>query len=286
MSFKSFLISKTFFKHLGLVIIASIILLFVTIKALDIYTANGEYISIPDLQSLDADSLLVLASNDYLQYQIVDSVYADKRMPGTVVMQHPSEGAKVKRGRKIYLTIVAKTPEMVKMPNLVDLSIRRAVDIVEYSHLKIEFLIFEDDIALNAVLRQEINGIELPADTLLNSGTEIQLVVGNGYKKTDFSIPFLLGKTSIQAEQLILKSSFNIGTIDTLEENYEGDLRVYKQMPYTTPNHPLGEKLGSKISFSLRSAYHYNFDSLVNFHMLPDSVKYDSLGNIQELTDF
>jgi len=202
------------------------------------------------------------------------------------VRQYPTWGAKVKNGRKVYLTIVAKKREMVPMPNVVDLSIRRAVDVLQYGHLKVKNIEFVNDIALNAVLEQKIRGIHIPPDSLLQSGSEIVLVVGNGYIKEGSSVPFIIGKTYQDACDIILKSSFNIGYVDTL--NYEKDvmLRVYKQNPHADPHHSVLRPLGSKISFTLIPNRVVDFDSLVKFHQTPDSLKYDSLMNIEEPIDF
>jgi beta-lactam-binding protein with PASTA domain len=277
MSFKSFLISKAFFKHMAIMAVVMIVLLFTTIKALDIYTGNGEFIKIPNLTSCDSDSLAFLASEDYLKYEVVDSIYADDKMPGTVVMQNPKPGAKVKSGRKVYLTIVAKTPEMVKMPNLIDLSIRRAIDVLNYAHLEVEAIQFVNDIALNAVLAQLYNGDTIPMDSLLPSKSKIKLVAGNGYRNSGVNVPFLLGKTPAHARELILKSSFNPGTIDTLWENFEKGWRVYEQTPHVDPLEPVKYPLGGRINIKVRSAMGYNFDSVLNYYQLPDSLRYDSL---------
>lgn len=286
MSFKKFLISKAFFKHLAIIALVLLVLIFVTIKALDIYTNNGDYILIPDLESYDADSLVVLSSSDYLQYLIVDSMYADERMPGTVVMQHPKPGAKVKSGRKVYLSIVAKTPELVEMPNLLDLSIRRAIDVLNYAHLKVEKIEFTDDIALNAVIAQLYNGDTIAPDTLLPSGSKIRLIAGNGYNKSGVSVPFLLGKTPEQAREIILKSSFNIGRVDTFKQNFEKQWRVYSQTPFVDPIDPVKANLGAPIHIKLRSAMGFDFDSLLHFYQLPDSLRYDSLLIDDELRNF
>lgn len=277
MSFKSFIISKAFFKHLFILAIVFVVIVFVTIKALDIYTDNGEYIVIPNLESADADSLMVLSSADYLQYSVIDSMYADEKMPGTIVMQNPKPGAKVKSGRKVYLSIVAKTPELVKMPNLVDLSIRRAIDVLQYAHLKIDKIEYTDDIALNAVLAQMHQGDTIQPDTLVPSGTTIKLIAGNGLRKTGVSVPFLIGKSPEKARELILKSSFNIGNIDTLWENYESQWRVYEQTPHVDPIEPVLFTIGRKIDIKVRSAMGYDFDSVLNYYQLPDSLRYDTL---------
>lgn len=286
MSLKSFLISKAFFKSLAIAFVVVVIMVFVTIKGLDYYTDNGSYILIPKLEHRDADSLMVFSSVDYLQYVVIDSMYADNYMPGTVVLQNPTSGAKVKKGRKVYLSIVAKTPELVSMPNLLDLSIRRAVDVVQYAHLKVKRIDFVDDIALNAVIEQLYRGDTIAPDSLLPSGSNITLVVGNGYRKTGASVPFVLGKNLLEARKTILKASFNMGNVDTLQEDYEGRWFVYQQTPFADPLHPSKAPLGSHISLKMRSSLDYNFDSIIEFYQSPDSVRYDSLLKKNELTDF
>ncbi|NPD44685.1 MULTISPECIES: PASTA domain-containing protein [unclassified Lentimicrobium] len=286
MSLKSFLISKAFFKSLAIAFVVVVIMMFVTIKGLGYYTDNGSFILVPKLAHRDSDSLRVLSSADYLQYEVIDSMYADDYMPGTVVLQNPTPGAKVKKGRKVYLSIVAKTPELVSMPNLLDLSIRRAIDVVQYAHLKVERIEFADDIALNAVIEQLYKGDTIAPDSLLPSGASITLVVGNGYRKTGATVPFVLGKNLTQARKAILKASFNMGRIDTLQEDYEGRWFVYEQSPFADPLHPSKAPLGSNISLKLRSSLDYNFDSIIEFYNSPDSVRYDSLMFQNELTDF
>lgn len=279
MSFKSFLVSKTFFKHLAIILGVFFIIVFTTIKALDIYTDHGDYIMLPNFESCDADSLLHLSSVEYLQYSVIDSMYADNKLPGTVVMQNPKPGAKVKPGRKVYFSIVAKTPELVKMPNLVDLSIRRAIDVLNYAHLKLDRIEFANDIALNAILTQKFRGDTIVKDTLIPSGSAITLVAGNGYIKSGINLPFLIGKTPEQAREIILKSSFNMGRIDTLWENFESQWRVYEQNPPTDPLHPETYPIGEKINIKIRSALGYDFDSVLQYYQLPDSLRNDSILN-------
>jgi len=279
MSFKSFLVSKTFFKHLAIIFGVVIIMIFTTIKALDIYTNNGDFIIIPNFEACDSDSLVHLSSNEYLQYSVIDSMYADDRLPGTVVMQNPKPGAKVKSGRKVYLSIVAKTPELVKMPNLVDLSIRRAIDVLNYAHLKVDRIEFANDIALNAILTQKFRGDTIVKDTLIPSGSAITLVAGNGFVKSGINLPFLIGKTPEKAREIILKSSFNMGRIDTLWENFESQWRVYEQTPPTDPLHPKTYPIGEKIDIRIRSTMGYDFDSVLQYYQLPDSLRNDSILN-------
>ncbi len=274
MSFVSFIFSKSFYKHLAIILLLGIVLFFVSIKALDIYTNNGEYIETPILQGADADSLLSTASDDYLIYQVVDSVYDDYALPGTVLMQNPKPGAKVKPGRKIYLTIVAKTSEMVKMPNLVDLTLRRAIEVIELSHLRVEHIDFVNDMALNAVLEQWYQGQKVPHDTLLPKYATIELKVGNGFGKQKAVVPFLIGKSVEAAVAQIMKSSLNVGRIDTLSsDNFEGDLRVYKQTPMSIPEMQYKTSLGDTVNILLRSANGFDFKPWVESFMPQDTLQ-------------
>ena len=285
MSFKSFLISKAFFKQLGIMVVIGIILLFAIIKGLDVYTHNGDVIMVPHLKSADADSLIALSSKTSLQYAIVDSIYSNDLTPGTVVSQHPAPESKVKQGRRIYLSIVARTPEMVAMPNLIDLSIRRAVDIILHSHLKIKKIKFKDDIALNAILGQKIGSTDIPADTMLTSGSSITIIAGNGHIKRGVPVPYLIGQTLEEAKRSILQSSFNIGNIDTLDIDYGHSFRVFKQYPYSNPLDYSSRRLGSQISLILKPDNLINFDSLVLLHRTPDTTNLDS-EIIDNNTDF
>ncbi len=279
MSFVSFLFSKSFYKHLAIILLLGIVLFFVAIKALDIYTNNGEYIETPILQGADVDSLMATASNNYLLYEVVDSMYDDYALPGTVLMQNPKPGAKVKPGRKIYLTIVAKMSEMVKMPNLIDLTLRRAIEVVELSHLRIAHIDFVPDMALNAVLDQWYQGQKVPNDTLLPKYAAIELKVGNGFGKQAAVVPFLIGKSAEAAVTQIMKSSLNVGRIDTLaSDNFEGDLRVYKQTPMSIPDMQHKTFLGDTVHLLLRSANGFDFQPWIESFISQDSLlKVDSL---------
>lgn len=289
MNFGRFIISKTFFKNLGIIALTAVVLLFVVIKGLDLYTGRGAYILIPQLDGLNGDSLVKHSDPNFLQYVVIDSVYDAKGKSGAVNRQHPLVGAKVKKGRKVYLTIVAKGREYVPMPNLVDLSIRRAIDLVQQSRLKVNQLIYVDNFARNAVLTQLIRQDTVPPDSLVLIGTPINLVIGNGHNPSGVVPPFLIGKTAADARNIILKSGFNFGGADTVSGSLKEDLRVFEQYP--PYNKKEGIFLGDEMRITLLSSIDFDFDSLV-FHMLNDTLVTDTLavdsGSIsnQELQEF
>ena len=69
------------------------------------------------------DAQKMLDSKD-MQYQVIDSVYKPDKAPGMVMEQSPAAGSKIKSYRSIYITINAKMPPGVALPDVRDLSLR------------------------------------------------------------------------------------------------------------------------------------------------------------------
>ena len=135
--------SKIFLKNLAIAVVALALLLWIAMMSINLYTRHGENIRVPMFTGLHAAQLAEHNQANDFEFIIVDSIYDDKYHKGEVVLQNPYPGATVKRGRKIYVTIVASAPEMVKMPNLRDLSLRQAVNQLKIAGLQAGTLTYE-----------------------------------------------------------------------------------------------------------------------------------------------
>ena len=111
--------------NLGLVILATIAVVWGVSVWLDNYTRHDERIEVPDLSGIDAAEAQQYLARIGLQSEVIDSVYSDVR-PGSVVEQLPVAGLPVKKGRLIYLTINALSPRMVRMADVREWSSRQA----------------------------------------------------------------------------------------------------------------------------------------------------------------
>jgi len=125
MDFLRFLISRQFLRHLGLAVAISIILLLSTLIGLRIYTHHGQSILVPDLEGLTQEEVGEVTAARDLRFEVIDSVYSSEMPRGTVIKQNPRASAKVKKNRRIFLTMNAINPETVPMPRLVDRSCPR-----------------------------------------------------------------------------------------------------------------------------------------------------------------
>ncbi len=231
MSFFSFLRSKVFFRHTMIAVVVTIVIMWLILRMLNIYTRHGQAIVVPNFIGVSLAKIDDFASDNDLEAAIVDSVYEMSLPKGTVAMQDPLPGTKVKKNRKIYLTVVALKPEQVAMPNLVDLTLRQATSMLETYGLKIGNLTYVPDIANNAVLKQKYKGIDIKEGFLIEKGTKIDLVLGKGNDKENSKVPDLIGKKQLQVMDMLNDASLNIGNEIFLDGNDTTRARVFKQKP-------------------------------------------------------
>ena len=255
MSFFSFLRSRVFFRHTMIAVVVTIVIIWLILRMLNIYTRHGQAIAVPNFIGLSLDKIEDFASDNDLEAAIVDSVYDISLVKGTVAMQDPLPGTKVKKNRKIYLTVVALKPEQVAMPNLVDLTLRQATSMMETYGLKIGSLTYVPDIANNAVLKQKYKGIDRKEGFLVEKGTKIDLVLGKGDEKENSKVPDLIGKKQMQVMDLLNEASLNIGNEIFLDGNDTTTSRVFKQKP--EPNSSV--QFGGTVDVWYRSERKYDF---------------------------
>jgi beta-lactam-binding protein with PASTA domain len=183
-----FLKSKTFRIHILLYCIVVVLIFWGALSALSHYTHHGETIVVPDFSNLKIEVLPQFISDKKLRYQIIDSVYDPKIVGGVVIKQDPEKNSRVKQNRIIYLTVSAKMPPLVKMPNLVDASLRQAQSLLQSYNLKLGKIEYRTDLCVNCVLAQMKNGKEIKPGTMIPKGSAIDLILGKGQNETQISI--------------------------------------------------------------------------------------------------
>jgi len=249
MSLKEFIFSKLFLKHLGLAVIIAIGFIMIMLLWLNIYTHHGQVRTVPDFFGLTIEETASLAKKSKMRYQIIDSVYTTLVPRGCIAEQNPKAGFKVKKWRNISLTINAFRPEMVAMPNLINLPLRQAIALIESSGLEMGTLSYKPDISINVVLNQQRNGKDIAEHDSIQKGSVIDLVLGKGLSNQRTSVPDLVGMTLEPARSRILRASLNLGTFiyDNTIITGEDSLNafVYKQNPEFVEEATL--QLGSSI---------------------------------------
>ena len=249
MSFKNFILSKLFLKNLGFAIIIAVGGVMILMIWMNFYTRHGQARPVPDFVGLTMDQTVKLAKKSKLRYQVIDSIYTTTVPRGCIAEQNPKPGFKVKKWRNIVLTINAFHPEMVAMPNLVNLPLRQATALIESSGLEVGQRKYRPDISINVVIEQQYNGRNIPEGDSIQKGSVVDLILGKGLSNERTRIPYLIGMKIEPAKNKILVSSLNLGTFvyDKTIVNRADSLNafVYKQIPEFKDNATL--QLGSMV---------------------------------------
>ncbi len=194
-------------------------------------TNHGQTITVPNLQGMHRDQLEEFLEARDLEFQLDDSLYHAGAQPYLVFQQYPLPGAKVKQGRKIYVSINSKTPPLVKMPNLLNRSFLNAQRELENSGLRMGATKLIPDLQFNAVLKQQVGGKDIPPGTQISKGTYIDLVIGDGLSNRELDVPNLTGLPLDEAIVLLQGSGLQKGSVIAQEDASVPVNSVIRQKP-------------------------------------------------------
>ena len=91
--------------NLLLMVGTSVLLIFLLIFGLDLYTRHGQTVKVPDLRGKTLAEMQRILDDVGLEYEINDSTFSRTAIPGTVREVVPAPGSEVKRGRIIFIAI-------------------------------------------------------------------------------------------------------------------------------------------------------------------------------------
>ena len=235
MSLKNFLLSRIFFKNLGLAIAILIGIILLLLIWLNIYTRHGQARPVPDFYGLNLEETAILAKKNKLKFQVIDSVYTTVVARGCVSEQNPKPGFKVKKWRRIAISINAFNPEMVAIPDLVGLPKRQALSVIQSSGLEPGQLRYIPDLSVDFVIKQLHNGREINPGDSIQKGSVIDIVLGKGLSNERTPVPELVGMTFERAKSSILGASLNLGAFiydnSVINAGDSAKAFVYKQNP-------------------------------------------------------
>ena len=265
-------------KHLFLMLLVSVVIMIGVYFFLKIYGRHGQEISVPEIVGKNIDELNTFPQSSQLNYIIIDSVFVANSKGGIILSQDPIAHEKVKEGRKIYLTISSYRPEKIHVPDIIDMTVRRAITELDGAGLECGKLTFVESDFKNAVLERYHNGRMVSENTKVEKGSYIDLTVGLGSVEEEAVniVPFVLGKTPKDARKTILSASLNIG-----KEHYPKNadpqyVRVAKQKP--NYNGRTRIPLGSEIEIW------YESEETTDFKKLVKDFKVDTTEIIEEET--
>lgn len=202
-------------------------------------TNHGEAITVPSIEGMAISQLEDFLIKRNLRYEVNDSAYSSEYPPLTVLKQYPQAGAKVKEGRKIFISINRVSPPTVPVPALVDGSVVNADAVLRSNELKrgrIELVAGP----FNVVKEMKYQGRTIEAGETVPKGSIIDLVVMDG-GSTSFEAPDYLGLDLEDAKVIIFGSNLNIGNITLVGDTLGTKAVILKQKPEPNENIKVGD---------------------------------------------
>jgi len=264
-----FVKDKWFYISLGVIILLIIIGFEIVFHSLDSFTRHGEEMLVPDLNSMNYEDVQQ-EYGDVFHFQLIDSVYVKDFPEGAVYQQDPRPGLKVKKGRNIYIIRTTIAPEIVRVPNLRNLSLRQAMVLLSSAGLKVDRLEFVDYFARNAVVEQLVSGIVVEPNTELEKGTAVTLRVGYGNGDKTTYLPDIIGVSKNLAKEKINNASLNLGTEIYIDNDESENLIVYKIDPEYDKNTMV--ELGSEVNVWYKSSKTFDIEWYNREKFLRDSI--------------
>ena len=195
--------------------VGSTILFFIILAVLmdwiimPLYTHQGAEDEVPDVtESSFTDATKNLESSGF---RIVKDgeVYSPTYPESTVVFQNPEPFSKVKRGRRVYVTLSAGVRKVL-VPRVVSVSERDAEFILKQAGLVLGNITYEyNNYYPNGVVTDQ----SLPDGTEVETQTEVDITVSSGLSPNRFVVPDLIGKSLDAAGKIIMRSGFRVGKV-------------------------------------------------------------------------
>jgi eukaryotic-like serine/threonine-protein kinase len=235
-----------------LIIAFGLLILFwlVTSLFLNIITQHGITQPVPEFRGMMIDDAITKADDSNLEIQIADSIYIPGRQAGMIIDQNPKPDMQVKKGRKIFVTIITRTPKLSNVPNVVGYSLRQAKAIIESQGFVVGHLQYVSDIATNNVLEQRFKGRSLNSSVKIPVGSAIEFVVGLSQGDVT-DVPNVVGQTFGGARSSIIESYLNVGEARFDESVHNSIDSIEAKVYYQNPSVGTKLGLGKKVSIYL-----------------------------------
>ncbi len=231
----NFLKSRFLWLNILAAIVLVIAICWVVFWRLDVYTRHGESVEVPDLSGMYVEEAELILKDSNLGYEIIDSVYIRSMKGGEIAEQTPVAGTKVKKNRKVYITVNSKQRKMVMVPNLVGESRRKVQSNLKTLGFNVDSVRYEPYEFNDEVLAVMWGDSVLTAGAKLPDGSQIILVVGQNDMSIEVVVPSFLGMTLPEAQKMIkeYRLSFGSAYFDKIPVDSIDSLkfRVYQQHP-------------------------------------------------------
>ncbi len=208
-------------------LIGAILLFFLTIGGLALISNLMEVkeVQIPNLVNMTREEAEAKAKELKIELEFKDDEYSPTVEEGKVISQDPKyiENYKIKE-KSIITLVVSKGQETTTMPKVTGLTKEEAIEEIEKANLKAE--ITEE--TSKKVEQGYVISQEPAANSKLNAGETVKIVIslGTGIKET--SVPSVIGKKEDEAKNILTSANLKVEVVNEEDSSKETGI-VLKQ---------------------------------------------------------
>lgn len=162
------------------IIIVDILLLVIASFGLNWFTNHNQYQIVPDLKGMNVEEAATKLQRSNLILEISDSIFEASTSPGSVIIQTPKAGSKIKNNRTIYVTIRSFSTQQVEIPSIVDLSLRQGMSMLEaagFKNIAVEKIPSEFS---DLIYDLKMNGLSLSPGDKVPVNAKLTIIAGDG----------------------------------------------------------------------------------------------------------
>ena len=221
---------KKLFRKYLVIPLVFLIALFIILLIIDSfilpYYVSAEELKVPNVVGMNKDQAIRVLSKMNLNPVIQTSRYDERFGKDQVIFQKPLANTNVKENRRIYLTVSGGV-QTVTMPFLINKTVRDAQINLERIGLVLDQIEeVESELPPNFIVEQQyLEGKELP------KGTLVWIKVSVGPKIGMVRVPNILGKSFVEAENILRGVSLRIGLRTYIHSNSLLPNTVVDQQP-------------------------------------------------------
>lgn len=173
------------------------------------YTQRGQEKELPDVTDISYESAKALLESQGFRI-VKDRVKHDSNYPvGTIIFQNPDPYTKVKKGRRIYVTVSSGEPTVL-VPRVVGASERDAEFQLNKAGLTFGQVRYEyDGYYPNGV----VCGQSIVEDTEVERRTVVDITISRGQLPDRFTVPKVVQKNVETARKILWESGLDVGEV-------------------------------------------------------------------------
>jgi len=225
-------------------IIIFILIIIITAYLTMSYVIKGRQVIVPNIKGLDVQMARNKCVEKHLYLKERETEGYSVTVPeGCVMAQDPVEGAYVKEGRTVYVT-VSKGLKLISVPNLQSENIRQSKIRLEQNNLMLgkEARIGTKDIPEGDILAQNP-----PPNALVRKDSPVSVLASSGERDVYYVMPNLVGKKYDDIRKSIYAAKMELGKINYVDVSGQEKGVIVQQSPLPG----VKVKRGSQIDLSL-----------------------------------